>query len=50
MIERYPSLMNRDRAHLSDVTEIQQISKNAIIVATDDMCYSDIGYNLSLFA
>jgi len=46
LIERYPSLVNRDPAKLPGVRELQRISKDAVIVATDDMCHHGIGYGV----
>lgn len=47
LIERYPSLVNRDPANLPGIKELKQISKDAVIVATDDMCHHGIGYGVS---
>jgi hypothetical protein len=47
LIERYPSLVNRDPAHLPGIKELQQIAKDAVIVATDDMCHHGVGYGVS---
>lgn len=47
LIERYPSLVNRDPANLPGFQELQQIAKDSVIVATDDMCHHGIGYGVS---
>jgi hypothetical protein len=47
LIERYPSLVNRDPANLPGIKELERISKDTVIVATDDMCHHGIGYGVS---
>jgi hypothetical protein len=47
LIERYPSLVNRDPASLPGIKELEQLAKNAVIVATDDMCHHGVGYGVS---
>lgn len=47
LIERYPSLVNRNPTHLPGIKELQQIAKDAVIVATDDMCHHGVGYGVS---
>lgn len=47
LIERYPSLVNRDPSNLPGIKEIEQISKDSVIVATDDMCHHGVGYGVS---
>lgn len=47
LIERYPSLVNRAPADLPGIKELQQIAKDAVIVATDDMCHHGVGYGVS---
>lgn len=47
LIERYPSLVNRNPANLPNIKELQKIAKDAVIVATDDMCHHGIGYGVS---
>lgn len=47
LIERYPSLVNRDPASLPGIKELQQIAKDAVIVATDDMCHHGVGYGVA---
>lgn len=47
LIERYPSLVNRDPANLPGIKELQQIAKDSVIVATDDMCHHGVGYGVS---
>lgn len=48
LIERYPSLVNRAPANLPGIQELQQIAKDSVIVATDDMCHHGLGYGVSL--
>ena len=48
LIERYPSLVNRDPANLPGIKELKQIAKDAVIVATDDMCHHGVGYGVTL--
>lgn len=48
LIERYPSLVNRDPTRLPGIKELQSIAKDAIIVATDDMCHHGVGYGVPL--
>ena len=47
LIERYPSLVNREPAKLPGIKELERIAKDAVIVATDDMCHHGIGYGVS---
>lgn len=47
LIERYPSLVNRDPASLPGINELKQIAKDAVIVATDDMCHHGVSYGVS---
>ena len=47
LIERYPSLVNRDPANLPGIKELEQIARDAVIVATDDMCHHGVGYGVS---
>jgi hypothetical protein len=47
LIERYPSLVNREPANLPGIKELEQISKDTVIIATDDMCHHGIGYGVS---
>ena len=46
LIQRYPSLVNRDPANLPGIKELQQIAKDSVIVATDDMCHHGVGYGV----
>lgn len=48
LIERYPSLANREPGNLPGIKELEQIAKDAVIVATDDMCHHGIGYGVSV--
>lgn len=48
IIERYPSLVNRDPSNLPSIKELQQIARESVIVATDDMCHHGLGYGVSL--
>lgn len=47
LIERYPSLVNKDPANLPGIKELEQIAKDSVIVATDDMCHHGVGYGVS---
>lgn len=47
LIKRFPSLANKDPAKLPGIKELEQIAKDAVIVATDDMCHHGIGYGVS---
>lgn len=47
LIERFPSLVNRDPANLPGIDELKKIAKNAVIIATDDMCHHGVGYGVS---
>lgn len=47
LIERYPSLVNRNPAQLPRIQELQQIAKDSVIVATDDMCHHGVGYGVA---
>ncbi len=47
LIERYPSLVNSDPANLPGIKELEQITKDSVVVATDDMCHHGMGYGLS---
>lgn len=47
LIERYPSLTNKDPSTLPGIKELQRISKDSVIVATDDMCHHGVGYGVS---
>ena len=47
LIERYPSLVNRDPTSLPGIKELEQIAQDAVIVATDDMCHHGVGYGVS---
>lgn len=46
LIERFPSLVNRDPANLPGIKELQRIAQDAVIVATDDMCHHGVGYGV----
>ncbi len=47
LLERYPSLVNRDPANVPGIKELEKIAKDAVVVATDDMCHHGIGYGVS---
>ena len=47
LIERYPSLVNREPAKLPGIKELEQIAKDAVIVATDDMFHHGVGYGVT---
>ncbi len=46
LIERYPSLVNKDPASLPGIDELEHIAKDSVIVATDDMCHHGVGYGV----
>ncbi len=46
LIERYPSLVNRDPESLPGIKELAEIAKDSVIVATDDMCHHGVGYGV----
>lgn len=46
IIERYPSLVNWEPSRIPGIKELEKIAKDAIIVATDDMCHHGIGYGV----
>ncbi len=46
LIERYPSLVNKDPSTLPGIKELQVIAKDSVIVATDDMCHHGVGYGV----
>ena len=47
LIERYPSLVNKNPANLPGIMELEKIAKEAVIVATDDMCHHGVGYGVT---
>lgn len=47
LIERFPSLVNREPASLPGIKELERIAKESVVVATDDMCHHGIGYGVS---
>jgi hypothetical protein len=47
LIERYPSLVNRDPTKLPGIRELKQIAQDAVIIATDDMCHHGVAYGVS---
>lgn len=46
LIERYPSLVNRHPETLPGIQELKKLSKNALIVGTEDYCHHGIAYAL----
>lgn len=46
LLERYPSLVNKDPANLPGIEDLEKISKDAVVVATDDMCHHGVGYGV----
>ena len=46
LIECYPHLVNRQPEKLPGTKELAQIAKDAVIVATDDMCHHGIAYGV----
>jgi hypothetical protein len=47
LIERYPSLVNKDPASLPGMRDLQKIAKDSVLVATDDMCHHGVGYGVA---
>ena len=47
LIERYPSLVNREPENLPGIKELEQIAKDSIVVVTDDMFHHGVGYGVS---
>jgi len=46
LLQRYPSLVNRDPEKLPGIKELQKIAKDSVVVATDDMCHHGVGYGV----
>lgn len=46
LIERYPSLSNRNPETLPGIQELKKLSKNAVIIGTEDYCHHGIAYAL----
>lgn len=46
LIERYPSLVNRDPESVPGMQELKKLAKNAIVVGTEDYCHHGIAYAL----
>lgn len=46
LIERYPSLVNRHPETFPGIQELKELSKNAVIVGTEDYCHHGIAYAL----
>lgn len=44
LTERYPCLTNRKPAELPGIQELKELTKNAILVGTDDYCHHGIAY------
>lgn len=47
LIERYPSLTQGHPEQLPGIKDLIQISKDSLIIATDDMCHHGIGYGVA---
>lgn len=47
LIERYPSLVNKAPEKLPGIKELEQIAKDAVIIATDDMFHHGVGYGVA---
>lgn len=48
LFEFYPSLTNRRPDELPGIKELEEIAKDSVIVATDDMCHHGIAYGVPL--
>lgn len=46
LFEYYPHLTNRRPEKLPGIAELEQIAKDSVIIATDDMCHHGIGYGV----
>lgn len=46
IFERYPCLTNRQPEKLPGMEELKELSKNAVIVGTDDYCHHGIAYGV----
>jgi hypothetical protein len=46
LIERYPSLANRHPETLPAIQSLKKLSKNAVIIGTEDYCHHGIAYAL----
>ena len=46
LIERYPCLTNRQPETLPGIRELKELSKNAVIVGTEDYCHHGIAYGV----
>jgi hypothetical protein len=46
LIERYPSLVNRDPERLPEMQELKNLAKNAVIIGTEDYGHHGIAYAL----
>lgn len=44
LIERYPSLVNRHPEMLPGMEELKMLTKNAVIVGTEDYCHHGVAY------
>lgn len=44
IIERYPCLTNRKPGELPGIRELKELTKNAVLVGTDDYCHHGIAY------
>jgi hypothetical protein len=44
LIERYPSLVNRQPETLPGMQELKELAKNAVIIGTEDYCHHGVAY------
>jgi hypothetical protein len=47
LIERYPCLVNRHPETLPGMQELKELSKNAVIIGTEDCCHHGVAYALA---
>lgn len=47
MFERYPCLANREPATLPGIEALKELSKNAVLVGTDDYCHHGVAYGVT---
>jgi len=46
LIERYPSLSNRDPATLPGMQQLKELAKNAVVIGTEDYCHHGVAYGV----
>lgn len=46
VIERYPSLCNRDPANLPGIEELQELAQQAFLVSSDDLLHHGVAYGV----